>query len=94
MTPLLTRPEAYFLLTRCYGERPVDIPRIVVYNSDMSAIQKPSKKLTSFRFNPDADALLDALAQDMNLPRVYVVELLIKDRAKRRGLCLPPKESP
>jgi predicted DNA-binding protein len=42
------------------------------------------KKQTAIRFSRDAERLLDALKQDMGLTATAIIELAIRDLAKRR----------
>lgn len=47
---------------------------------------KPMKAATSFRLSIEAHALIAALADDTGLSQASVVEMALRDLAKRRGV--------
>ncbi len=53
--------------------------------------QKPHKTPTSFRLSAGAQALLLVLADDMGLSQASVIETVLRDEAKRRGVKAKPE---
>jgi hypothetical protein len=49
---------------------------------------KLHKKATSFRLTPEALRLLSLMAHKVGLPRGGLLELLIRERARRERVCL------
>ena len=49
------------------------------------------KQRTGFRLSPDAMALLEALAQANGISKTAVLELAIRDIAKKQGVHAPPR---
>jgi predicted DNA-binding protein len=47
---------------------------------------KPLKAPTSFRLSPKAHQLLDALAEHMGLSQASVIETVLRDAARARGI--------
>ena len=49
------------------------------------------KQRTGFRLSPDAMALLEALAAANGISKTAVLELAIRDTAKKQGIHVPPR---
>jgi hypothetical protein len=49
------------------------------------------KQRTGFRLSPEAMALLEALAEANGISKTAVLELAIRDTAKKQGIHAPPR---
>ena len=57
----------------------IDSATIVCYNSSM-------RPTTSFRLTPEARAMLDAMSKENGISHTAMMELLIREGAKKRGV--------